>query len=60
MRSLRQLVESQYQRNDMELAAGRFPGARGYPGSFPAYEDNMGYRISFFGDEVERITESTH
>jgi excinuclease ABC subunit B len=52
---LRQLVESQYQRNDMELRPGIFRVRGDTLEIFPAYEDRRAYRISFFGDEVERI-----
>jgi len=54
---LRQLVESQYQRNDIELRPGTFRVRGDTLEIFPAYEDHKVYRISFFGDEVERIME---
>ncbi|MEJ5201134.1 MAG: excinuclease ABC subunit UvrB, partial [Anaerolineales bacterium] len=53
---LRQLVESQYQRNDLELRAGTFRVRGDVLEVFPAYEDRKAYRISFFGDEIEKIT----
>ncbi|MBI5944365.1 MAG: excinuclease ABC subunit UvrB [Chloroflexi bacterium] len=52
---LRQLIESQYQRNDMELKSGTFRVRGDTLEIIPAYEDKRGYRITFFGDEVERI-----
>ena len=52
---LRQLVESQYQRNDMDLRTGTFRVRGDTLEIVPAYEDKKGYRITFFGDEVERI-----
>lgn len=52
---LRQLIESQYQRNDMELRPGTFRVRGDTLEIIPAYEDRKGYRITFFGDEVERI-----
>src|SRR5512142_958514 len=52
---LRQLIESQYQRNDMELKSGTFRVRGDTLEIIPAYEDKKGYRITFFGDEVERI-----
>jgi excinuclease ABC subunit B len=52
---LRQLIESQYQRNDMELRPGTFRVRGDTLEIIPAYEDKKGYRITFFGDEVERI-----
>jgi excinuclease ABC subunit B len=54
---LRQLIESQYQRNDMELKSGTFRVRGDTLEVIPAYEDKRGYRITFFGDEVERIME---
>ena len=54
---LRQLVESQYQRNDMELKPGTFRVRGDTLEVFPAYEEHKVFRISFFGDEVERILE---
>ncbi|MCK6584982.1 MAG: excinuclease ABC subunit UvrB [Anaerolineales bacterium] len=52
---LRQLIESQYQRNDMELRPGTFRVRGDTLEIVPAYEDKRGYKITFFGDEVERI-----
>jgi excinuclease ABC subunit B len=54
---LRQLVESQYERNDMELRPGTFRVRGDTLEIIPAYQDRFGYRITFFGDEVERIVE---
>jgi excinuclease ABC subunit B len=52
---LRQLIESQYQRNDFELKPGTFRVRGDVLEVFPAYEDKLVYRVSFFGDEVEKI-----
>lgn len=52
---LRQLIESQYQRNDMDLRPGTFRVRGDTLEIIPAYEEKRGYRIAFFGDEVERI-----
>jgi excinuclease ABC subunit B len=52
---LRKLVECQYQRNDLELRPGTFRVRGDTLEVFPAYEDRHVLRISFFGDEVERI-----
>ncbi len=52
---LRQLVEEHYARNDIELRQGIFRLRGDTLEVFPAYEKNLAYRISFFGDEVERI-----
>jgi excinuclease ABC subunit B len=54
---LRRLVESQYSRNDLELRPGSFRVRGDTLEVAPAYEDRWVYRISFWGDEVERIVE---
>lgn len=53
---LRQLIESQYQRNDLELRPGVFRVRGDTIEIFPAYEEKNAYRLIFFGDEVEKIT----
>jgi excinuclease ABC subunit B len=52
---IRQLVESQYQRNDIDLKPGNFRVRGDTLEIIPAYEERRGYRVTFFGDEVERI-----
>jgi excinuclease ABC subunit B len=54
---LRHLIESQYQRNDLELRPGVFRIRGDTMEVFPAYEERKAYRVTFFGDEVERIVE---
>ena len=54
---IRQLVESQYQRNDMELRPGLFRVRGDTLEIIPAYQEKRGFKIAFFGDEVERIME---
>jgi excinuclease ABC subunit B len=54
---LRQLIESQYQRNDLALTPGTFRVRGDTLEIIPAYQDHFGYRITFFGDEVERMME---
>jgi len=54
---IRQLVDGQYQRNDLELRPGTFRVRGDTLEIIPAYEDKRGYRITFFGDEVEHILE---
>ncbi len=54
---LRQLIESQYERNDVELRPGTFRVRGDTLEIIPAYQDKLGYRITFFGDEVERMIE---
>jgi excinuclease ABC subunit B len=53
---LRQLIEGQYSRNDIDLKPGSFRVRGDTLEVAPAYDDQFVYRISFFGDEVERIT----
>ncbi len=53
---LRELVDSFYERNDFELRRGKFRVRGDTLEVMPAYAD-MAYRVEFFGDEVERITE---
>lgn len=53
---LRQLVESHYERNDLELRPGTFRVRGDSLEVLPAYGE-FGYRMSFFGDELERIVE---
>jgi len=52
---IRKLVESQYSRNDLDLRSGTFRVRGDTLEIIPAYEDKTGYRVTFFGDEVERI-----
>lgn len=54
---IRQLVDGQYQRNDFELRPGVFRVRGDTLEIIPAYEERRGYRIVFFGDEVERLLE---
>jgi len=54
---LRQLIEGHYQRNDLDLRPGTFRVRGDSLDIVPAYQDKYGYRISFFGDEIERIVE---
>ncbi len=54
---LRHLVESQYTRNDIDLKPGTFRVRGDTLEVAPAYEERYIYRISFWGDEIEKITE---
>ncbi len=54
---LRQLIEGQYERNDLELRPGTFRVRGDTLEIIPAYQDKFGYRITFFGDEIERLVE---
>ena len=51
---IRQLVDMQYERNDMDFARGNFRVRGDTMEIMPAYEE-LGIRIEFWGDEVERI-----
>ena len=51
---IRQLVDMQYERNDYDLARGRFRVRGDTLEIMPAYEE-LGVRIEFWGDDVERI-----
>ena len=51
---LRELVNNQYSRNDIEIARGRFRMKGDVLEIGPAYEDRL-VRIELFGDEVEAI-----
>ena len=53
-RQLRELVDNQYSRNDVEIARGRFRIKGDVLEIGPAYEDRL-VRIELFGDEVEAI-----
>ena len=52
---LRQLIEEHYARNDIDLRPGVFRLRGDTLDIYPAYEKDLSYRITFFGDEVERI-----
>jgi excinuclease ABC subunit B len=54
---LRKLIEGHYQRNDLELRPGTFRVRGDSLDIIPAYQEKYGYRITFFGDEVERVIE---
>ena len=53
---LRQLVDIQYQRNDLEVKPGIFRVRGDTLEILPAYSEREAIRISFFGDEIEEIT----
>jgi excinuclease ABC subunit B len=53
---LRHLVDIQYERNDFELRPGRFRVRGDTLEVMPAYAETA-YRIEFFGDEIDRMTE---
>lgn len=57
---IRELVEIQYDRNDMEFARGNFRVRGDVLEIMPANTDVVGLRIEFFGDEIERVVEIDH
>ncbi len=54
---LRKLVEIQYNRNDMNFVRGTFRVRGDVVEIFPAYSSDIAFRVEFFGDEIDRITE---
>ncbi|MCL4313911.1 MAG: excinuclease ABC subunit UvrB [Actinobacteria bacterium] len=51
---LRRLVDIHYERNDVTLSRGHFRVRGGVLEIHPAYDD-LGVRVEFFGDEIERL-----
>ncbi|HSX12569.1 MAG TPA: DEAD/DEAH box helicase family protein, partial [Rhabdochlamydiaceae bacterium] len=51
------LVEMRYIRSDYELVRATFRARGDILEVMPAYEEKLAYRIEFFGDIIERITE---
>ncbi|MCI9217490.1 MAG: excinuclease ABC subunit UvrB, partial [Dorea sp.] len=54
---VRKLIEIQYDRNEMDFKRGTFRVHGDVLEVIPAVQEGLAYRIEFFGDEVERITE---
>jgi excinuclease ABC subunit B len=54
---LRALVDIQYERNDVDFHRGTFRARGDTVEIFPAYEEERAIRVSYFGDEIERIQE---
>ena len=54
---LRDFVNIQYDRNDIDFQRGRFRVRGDVVEVFPAGNSNHAYRIEFFGDEIDRIVE---
>jgi excinuclease ABC subunit B len=55
--ALLHLVEMHYKRNDFDLMRSTFRARGDVLEIMPAYEEDLAYRIEFFGDEIERISE---
>jgi excinuclease ABC subunit B len=56
-RMLLNLVSIQYERNDMDFHRGVFRVRGDRVEIYPAYEEDKGVRIEFFGDEIDSISE---
>ena len=54
---IRTLIELQYQRNDMDFHRGTFRVRGDSLDIFPSHYDDAAWRLSFFGDELEMISE---
>lgn len=54
---IEELIAIQYQRNDYDVHRGTFRVRGDTLDIFPASSENVLTRVSFFGDEIEKITE---
>lgn len=54
---IKKLIEIQYSRNETDFKRGTFRAKGDSLEVAPASNSNTGFRISFFGDEIEKITE---
>ena len=54
---IRQLIDIQYTRNEMDFKRGTFRVHGDVVEIFPANESDKAIRVEFFGDEIDRITE---
>jgi excinuclease ABC subunit B len=54
---MRALADIHYSRNDVEFQRGTFRVRGDVMEVIPAYEDEEGYRIEFFGDTIEKISQ---
>ncbi|MEC9068045.1 excinuclease ABC subunit UvrB [Pelagerythrobacter marinus] len=54
---IRKLVALQYKRNDAAFARGNFRVRGDSLEIFPSHYEDMAWRVSFFGDEIEEISE---
>ena len=54
---IRQLIDIQYMRNDMDFHRGTFRVRGDVLEIFPANNTDTAVRVEFFGDEIDRITE---
>ena len=54
---IHKLIDLHYDRNDMDFHRGTFRVHGDVLEIFPAESDEYAYRVEFFGDEIDRITE---
>src|SRR6476660_2997905 len=54
---IRKLVALQYRRNDQAFARGNFRVRGDSLEIFPSHYEDMAWRVSFFGDDIEEISE---
>ena len=54
---IHKLVEIQYERNDINFVRNKFRVRGDVIEVFPSYSNDTAYRIEFFGDEIDRISE---
>ena len=54
---IKKLVEIQYERNDISFTRNKFRVKGDTVEIFPVYSSESAYRIEFFGDEIDRISE---
>ena len=54
---MRKLVEIQYERNDIAFTRNTFRVRGDTVEVFPSYSESTAFRIEFFGDEIDRISE---
>ncbi len=54
---IHKLIDIQYNRNEMDFHRGTFRVRGDTLEIFPAYSETEAYRVEFFGDEIDRITQ---
>ena len=54
---LRKLAEIRYERNDIDFSRNKFRVRGDTLEIYPAYSSGRAFRVEFFGDEVDRISE---
>lgn len=54
---IHKLVDIQYERNDINFVRNKFRVRGDVIEIFPSYSNDTAYRIEFFGDEIDRISE---